>query len=104
MLIGYSLLIVSSKLFLLKPMWSALVSLCLLLVTSLLIQRVFPVLLKVLLLVGLWTWPLLYSQCAGRSPDVTCRFDREEGSGSRRDFFVGCPSVLAASRAFYVTD
>ena len=45
-----------------------------------------------------------YSHCAGRAPDVTCMFDREEGSGSRWDFFVGCPSVLAASHACYVTD
>ena len=47
---------------------------------------------------------LAYSQGAGRTPDVTCVFDREEGSGSSRDFFVGCPSVLAASRACSVTD
>ena len=31
---------------------------------------------------------LAYSQGAGRAPDVTCRFDREEGSGSRRDFLL----------------
>ena len=35
---------------------------------------------------------------------VTCRFNREEGTGSRSDFFVGCPGALAASRACYVTD
>ena len=39
--------------------------------------------------------PLAYSQGAGRAPDVTCRFSREEGTGSRRDFFVGCPGALA---------
>ena len=41
---------------------------------------------------------------AGLTPDVTCRFNREEGTGSRRDFFVGCPNPLAASHACYVTD
>ena len=32
---------------------------------------------------------LAYSQGAGLAPDVTCRFNREEGTGSRRDFFCG---------------
>ena len=41
---------------------------------------------------------------AGIAPDATCKFSREDGSGSRRDFFVGCPSALAASHACYVTD
>ena len=47
---------------------------------------------------------LAYSLGAGVAPDVTCRFSREEGTGSRRDFFVGCPGALAASQASYVTD
>ena len=47
---------------------------------------------------------LAYSQGAGLSPDVTCRFSREDGTGSRKDFFVGCPGALAASQACYVTD
>ena len=47
---------------------------------------------------------LAYSQRAGLAPDNTCRFSREEGTGSRRDFFVGCPGALAASQACYVTD
>ena len=47
---------------------------------------------------------LAYSQGAGLPPDVTCRFSREVGAGSRRDFFVGCPGALAASQACYVTD
>ena len=38
---------------------------------------------------------LAYSLGAGLTPDVTCRFDREEGTGSRREFFVGCPNALA---------
>ena len=40
----------------------------------------------------------------GLPPDGTCRFSREVGTGSRRDFFVGCPNALAASDACYVTD
>ena len=47
---------------------------------------------------------LAYSQGAGLAPDVTCSCSREEGTGSRRDFFVGCPGALAASQACYVTD
>ena len=46
---------------------------------------------------------LAYSLGAGLTPDVTCRFNREEGTGSRRDFFVGCPNALAASYDCYVT-
>ena len=37
---------------------------------------------------------LAYSRGAGLAPDATCRFNREEGTGSRRDFFVGCPNLL----------
>ena len=47
---------------------------------------------------------LAYSQGAGLAPDVTCRFSREEGTDSRRDFFVGCPGALAASHDCFVTD
>ena len=47
---------------------------------------------------------LAYSSGAGLAPDATCRFSREEGTGSRRDFFVGCPHALAASVAYVVTD
>ena len=32
---------------------------------------------------------LAYSRWAGLALDATCRFNREEGTGSRRDFFVG---------------
>ena len=32
---------------------------------------------------------LAYSRGAGLTPDAACRFRREEGTGSRRDFFVG---------------
>ena len=41
---------------------------------------------------------------AGLAPDATCRFSREEGTGSLRDFVVGCLGALAASQACYVTD
>ena len=47
---------------------------------------------------------LAHSLGAGVRPDNTCTFNQDDGSGSRRDFFVGCPSALAASQAFYVTD
>ena len=47
---------------------------------------------------------LAYSRRAGLTPDATCRFSRDEGTGSRRDFFVGCPNALAASDACFVTD
>ena len=47
---------------------------------------------------------LVYSLDVGVTPDVTCRFSKEEGTCSRRDFFVGCPNALAASDACYVTD
>ena len=42
---------------------------------------------------------LAYSLGAGIPPDATCRFSGEEGTGSRRDFFVGSPNALAASHA-----
>ena len=47
---------------------------------------------------------LAYSLGAGLTPDATCRFSREEGTGSRRDFFVGCPNAAAAFDACVVTD
>ena len=47
---------------------------------------------------------LAYSLGAGLIPDAACRFSREEGTGSCRDFFVGCPKALAASVACFVTD
>ena len=47
---------------------------------------------------------LAYSLGAVFIPDATCRFSREEGTGSRRNFFVGCPGALAASVSCFVTD
>ena len=38
---------------------------------------------------------LAFSSGAGTEPDVTCRFSLEGCAGSRRDFFVGCPTALA---------
>ena len=37
---------------------------------------------------------LAYSLGAGLAPDVTCRFSREDGTGSRRDFLVAVPMLL----------
>ena len=37
---------------------------------------------------------LAYSLGAGLAPDVTCRFNREEGTGSRRDFLWVVPVLL----------
>ena len=47
---------------------------------------------------------LAHSLGAGILPDNTCTFNRDDGSGSRRDFFVGCPNALAASQVCSVTD
>ena len=47
---------------------------------------------------------LAYYLGAGLAPDATCWFQPEEGTVSRRDFFVGCPGAFAASQACYVTD
>ena len=41
---------------------------------------------------------LAYSLGAGVAPDVTCRFSREDGTGSRRDFFVVCPGGYVTDR------
>ena len=47
---------------------------------------------------------LAHSLGAGVMPDRTCTFNRDDGSGSRRDFFIGCPNALAASQVCCVTD
>ena len=47
---------------------------------------------------------LAHSLGVGSMPDITCTFNREDGSGSRRDFLVGCSNALAASLACGVTD
>ena len=65
---------------------------------------VFPCLAKGIFASRYVDLALAYSQGAGLAPDVTCRFSREEGTGSRRDFFVGCLGALAASQACFVTD
>ena len=45
---------------------------------------------------------LAYSLGAGLTPDATCRFSREEGTGIRRDFFVGCPIALAVTDRWFI--
>ena len=47
---------------------------------------------------------LAHSLGVGSMPGITCTLNREDGSGSRRDFLVGCPNALAASYACGVTD
>ena len=47
---------------------------------------------------------LAHSLGAGLTPGITCTFNRDDGTGSRRDFFVGCPGALAASQTCFVTD
>ena len=47
---------------------------------------------------------LAHSLGAGLTPGITCTFNRDDGTGSRRDFFVGCPGALAASQSCCVTD
>ena len=42
--------------------------------------------------------PLAYSLGAGVKLDATCKFKREDCVVSRRDFIVGCPNALAASK------
>ena len=47
---------------------------------------------------------LAYCLGAGVKPDATCKFNRECGVGSRRDFIVGRPNALAASDACFVSE
>ena len=47
---------------------------------------------------------LAHSLGAGLTTGITCTFNRDDGTGSRRDFFVGCPGALAGSQVCYVTD
>ena len=47
---------------------------------------------------------LAHSLGAGSMPGITCTFNRDDGSGSRRDFLVGCSNTLAASVECGVTD
>ena len=99
------LLIGFFRLFLLRLRWlSVLVNLCLLLGTLMLILRLFPVWLRAFLLEGMLIWPLLYSRGAGLTPGITCTFNKDDGTDSRRDFCVVCPNALAASQACYVTE
>ena len=56
-----------------------------------LILRLFPVWLKGISAGSYVDLALAYSLGAGLTPDVTCTFDRDDGTGSRRE--VGCPGV-----------
>ncbi len=47
---------------------------------------------------------LAHSLGAGSMPGITCTFNQDDGSGSRRDFLVGCSNTLAASVECGVTD
>ena len=47
---------------------------------------------------------LAYSLGAGRKPDATCKFRREDCVVSRRDFIVRCPNAPPASTTCLVTD
>ena len=65
---------------------------------------VFPCLAKGIFAGRYFDLALAHSLGAGLTPDITCTFNREDGTGSRRDFFVECSGALAASQTCYVTD
>ena len=105
MLKSYGLLIVFFKLFLLRLRWFVLVSPFFLIAGGLNADpAVIPCLSKGISAGRYVDLALDYSLGAGLVHDATCRFSRESGTGSHRDFFVACPSALAASQACYVTD
>ena len=98
MLKSCSLLIGFFKLSLLRLRWFVLVSLCSLLVIFNADPAVIPCLAKGIFAGKFVVLALAYSLGTGLPPDVTFY------TGSRRDFFVGCPNALAASHACHVTD
>ena len=59
-----------------------------------LILLLFPVLLKEFLLVGMLVWLLLILRVLVLLLMLLVGSSWEEGTGSRRDFFVGCPGAL----------
>ena len=103
-LIDFFLLISFYRPFLLKLWWFALVNLCFIAGDLNADPAVIPCLAKDISAGRFVDLALAYSLRAGLTPDATCRFSRDEGTGSRRDFFVGCPKALAASDACFVTD
>ena len=40
-----------------------------------------------------------FAGCKAVTPSLTCRFQLDEGKGTRRDFALACPTVLAATTA-----
>ena len=97
-------LIIFFRLFLLKPRLFALVSAMLIAGDLNAGPAVIPCLSKGISAGRYVDLSLAYSLDAGLAPAVTCTFSRDDGTGTRRDFFVGCPSALAASQTCYVTD
>ena len=69
-----------------------------------LILQSYPVWLRVCLLVGMLIWLLRILLVLVPRLVLLCTFNRDDGSGSRRDFFIGCPNALAASQVCCVTD
>ena len=104
MLKNCSLLIGFFKLSLLRLRWFVLVSPMLIAGDLNADPAVIPCLAKGISACRYVDLALAYSLGAGLAPDATCTLSREDGTGSRRDFFVGCPGALAASQACYVTD
>ena len=58
---------------------------------------VIPVAFKALQYGHLVDLDVTFSSGKGRAPSSTCRFDLDGAPGTRRDFFLVCPSALAAS-------
>ena len=104
MLINFFLLISFFRLFSLKHRWFRLGQPMIVAGDLNADPAVFPCLAKGISAGRFVDLALAYFRGAGLTPDVTCRFSREDGTGSRRDFFVGCPNDLAASDACFVTD
>ena len=88
----------------LKLWWFVLVNLCFIAGDLNAVPAVIPCLAKGISAGRFVDLALAYSLRAGLTPDATCQFSGDEGTGSRRDFFVGCPNALAASDACFVTD
>ena len=88
----------------LRLRWFALVSLCFKAGDLNADPAVFPCLAKGISAGRFVDLALAYSLGAGLTPDIICTFNRDDGTGSRRDFFVGCSGALAASEACFVTD
>ena len=69
-----------------------------------LILLLFPVLLREFLLVGMLIWLLRILWGLVFLLTLPVGLVGKMATGSRWDFFVGCPNALAASDACFVTD